>query len=348
MKEYCSYAMFKCALNYDDEYSNVIGEFKKEFGFYYSFDSKGLEKKEDVNIYIVSEAYEEEISSEEECIHSSHSRNKKYLLDGSAYTQNDASLYAQKRVERSKYYYYIASTNTKIFMDKNMKEVYISGNDIYNTLSYVVETLISIYFEYYGAVQLHGACCTWNGKGYIITGKSGKGKTTLMFNMLKKGALFHSNDRVAIVKEGEDYYAYSIPIPVNMPINMMRTLDKWKENKIVKNAEDDTKIRFLVKEFDLLFEGKMIAKTKVDNILVVNYSKEQPDYEYISDSDISKYVEVLTPYDENHPKWLPIVPSVTNDVTELFLEKMMEKVKFVKLKGTDIWSAWEKKNEDSI
>ena len=152
--------------------------------------------------------------------------------------------------------------------------------------------------------------------------------------------MFHSNDRVAVFNE-DGYVAYSIPIPVNMPINMMRTLDKWKDVELVKNAEDNSKIRFLVKDFDKLFEGNMVVKTKINSILVVNYSEGEPTYEVLRDGKISDYVEVLSPYDGNHPKWLPIYDFPNAEEVDAALEKMKESVDVISLSGNDILKALE-------
>lgn len=336
-----SYAGCHCCIGYETQFKNVVDRFTKDFSFYYQTDGIDQGANIDATICLVENAYEKEIDSEEECIHSSHSKNRKYLLNGDSYTQKDASLYACKKKEGDKLYYYIRKTNTKVLADLSQKVIKLSGTDLYNMLVYVFETILSITIEHNGGIQLHGACCTYKGKGFIITGKSGGGKTTLMFNLLKKGGAFHSNDRVAVFRENEKYVAYSIPIPVNVPINMMRTLDKWKDTELVKNAEDNSKIRFLVHEFDKLFEGNMVTRTEVDAILSVNYSEGEPMHEIMKDDGISEYVEVLSPFDENHPKWLPIYDYPDSAEVEEALKIMRESVDIIRLSGNDTLKALE-------
>lgn len=337
----CSYAKFCCGIMLETQFKDVFERFKDEFAFYYKCQKSSDVSKCDAIISIVTDAYDGIIDSDEECIHSSHSKNIKYLLNGDSYTQKDASLYACKKIIGETIYYYIKKTETKIVVDTENRTVKISGGGLYDTLVYVYETLLSISIEHNNGVQLHGACCTYNNKGYLITGKSGGGKTTLMFNLLKKGGNFHSNDRVAVFEENGTYVAYSIPIPVNMPIKMMRSLDKWKNTDIVKNAEDGSKIRFLVKDFDRLFEGNMVIKTKVDSILVVNYSDDNPSHEFIKEGKISDYIEVLSPYDDNHPKWLPIYDYPDAQKVYEALEIMKDSVEIVRLVGNDILKALE-------
>lgn len=342
MKKYqCAYAGFCCGINYEELYENIMSRFREEFAFYYQFAICKYDVKCDADIFLVENAYEGIIESEEECIHSSHSKNKKYLLNGDSYVQKDASIYACKKTQNAVIYYYIKKTNTKILVDIKKRKVLISGGDLYNILVYTYESLLSINIEHRGGIQLHGGCCIWNDKGYLITGKSGGGKTTLMFNMLKKGGRFHSNDRVAVFREKGKYIAYSIPIPVNIPINTMRSLSKWKNTDIVMNAEDDSKIRFLVKDLDLLLEGNRVVKAKIDGILVVNYSNENPSFSYIEEGKVSDYLEVLSPYDENHPKWLPIYDYPDAEKVEKELDRLRNSLKIIKLSGDDIFKAME-------
>lgn len=342
MKKYtCKYAKFCCGIFIEEQYEMLFERFRNEFKFYYECREFFDDIKCDASIYIVDDAYEGILETEKVCIHSSHSKNKKYLLNGDSYTQKDASLYANMKRDDKYIYYFMKETNTKIMADLVDRRIYISGNDLYDIFVYVYETLLSINIEYNGGIQLHGACCTWNDKGYIITGKSGGGKTTLMFNLLNRGGCFHSNDRVAIFKEDNRYVAYSIPIPVNMPINMMRTLNGWKEHELVKRAEDNTKIRFLVRDFEILFNGNMVKRAEIENVLVVDFSSCVSSYEYINNKIISDYVEVLSPYDENHPKWLPIFDYPDEKKVKKELDKMNEKVKIIKLSGNDTFKALE-------
>lgn len=339
MKYYlCSYAKFICGIVIDEKYEGVIEEFSNEYLFYYDLKESRHMEECDATIHLVENAFEGDIKSDEICIHSSHSKNKKYLLDGSFYMQKDASIFANIKKNGEKIYYYIEKSNIKIYVDLRKKEVFISGEKIYGIFQYVFETLLSISIEHNHGIQIHAACCEWKGKGYIITGKSGGGKTTLLFNMIKEGAKFHSNDRVAIFKETEGYVAYSIPIPVNVPINTLRTLGDWKNEKVVKSAENDTKIRFLVKDLEKLFGDKRIVKTKIEEFIICNYDKNKSSEVEIISENIYDNLEILSPYDENHPKWLPIFdyPDVAKVKKEV--EKMNDDIHFIRVTGKDIFT----------
>lgn len=346
MKYYiCEYAKFLCGIGVLENEENQVLRFMQEFNFYYDIQKTvNILQKCDSRIYIVDDAYEGIVDSNEECIHSSHSKNIKYLLDGSLYTQKDASVFAYVRRAGEKIFYYIKKTKTKVLVDINKKSVLISGGNLYNMFVYVYETLLSISIEHKGGIQFHGACFQWNENGYIVTGKSGGGKTTLMFNALKLGGRFHSNDRVAVYEEEDGIIAYSIPIPVNVPINIMRTLDDWKNTDLVRNAADNSKIRFMVPQFTEIFHDNMIRTVRIDKIIVVCYSDNQPSYEVIENGKLTDYLEILSPYDENHPKWLPIFHYPDEDMVENKLERLRERLIVCRISGRNTFETFLKES----
>lgn len=340
MKKFlCCYAKFKCGIIAEDNFIEIIDRFKSEFGLYYDICDINNVNGCDARIYLVDEAFENDLKSEEVRIHSSHSRNKKYLLTGKIYTQDDANIFAYHKQENQKVYYQIVNTNIKIFADTEQKNVYMSGDNIYDIFSYVFETLLSINIEYNGGIQFHAACCEFNGNGYIITGKSGSGKTSLLFDILKNGGYFHSNDRVAVFKEGEKYVAYSIPIPVNVPIKMMNTMEEWKSNDVVCNAKPGTKIRFLVNELPILLGEKIVKKIDIQNIISVDYSDDEPSFKILDNGNINDYIELLTPFDENHPKWLKLFDYPDEDDAKAAVSEMNNNIKILYVSGNDTFKA---------
>lgn len=345
MKYYtCEYAKFLCGIGVDEDREFLLEQLKKEFGFYYDIQEINDILACEARIYIIDNAFEGEIEGEKECIHSSHSRNIKILLNGSVYTQQDANIYACIKKEGEKIFYYIEKTNSKVLVNIQEKLIYISGGDIYNMLVYVFETLLSISIEHKGGIQFHGACFQWHDKGYIITGKSGGGKTTFMFNALKCGGKFHANDRVAVYVEEDEIVAYSIPIPVNVPINMMRSLEGWKDTDLVKMAEDNTKIRFMVSQLGEIFHNNMLHTTKIHKIIVVDYSENMPEYSVISDGKIKDYLEILSPYDENHPKWLPIFDYPDAEMVDKRVDEIRERLAICKVSGRNTFETFMKEN----
>lgn len=335
----CCYAGFHCKITLQDGTDEIIQQLKQDFDFYYDIKPVRQEASYHAEIVIAKEAFEGMVEGETVCIHSSHSRNKKYLLDGSMYTQEDASIYARKKVEGEDIYYYIEETYTKVKMLNQQKQVIVSGGNLYETLVYIYESLLNLYIESAGGILLHGACCKWGDKGCIISGKSGGGKTSLLFAMLEENGLFHSNDRVALFRKGDKVIAYSIPIPVNAPIKVMRKMEEWKDTKLVKQAEDDTKIRFRVSELNRLFHENMVKELEITDIINVRYNDLQPGYEMIQKNKLFDYVDLLSPYDENHPKWLPLFEYPDNKEVETRLDEIGKQTETYCVYGNDTFSA---------
>lgn len=343
MKYYlCRYAKFSCGIGVVENRECIIKRFYNEFWFYYNLQGMDGIKYCDAKVFIVEQAFDGIINDKEECIHSSHSKNKKILLNGDLYTQNDAKIYAFVKKEEEKIFYYLKKTKTKVMVNIRERAVYVSGEDLYNTFVYVFESLLCIGIEHKGGILFHGACIQWNKKGYIITGKSGAGKTTFLFNALKCGGIFHSNDRVAVYLEENRIEAYSIPIPVNVPIAVMRSLNEWKDTKLIKNAEDNTKIRFMVSQLEQIFHNNMVSFTEISEIVLVDYSENRSEYTNLRGKKIRDYLEVLSPYDENHPKWLPIFEFPNIEMIDKKLEELGERIIICKISGKDTFGTFKK------
>ena len=89
-------------------------------------------------------------------------------------------MWAERKENSDTIYYYIKKKAIKVMLQKEQRKVYISGDKLYDMFVYVYESLLTVCIEYKGGIHLHAACCKWQDKGYIITGKSGGGKTTLL------------------------------------------------------------------------------------------------------------------------------------------------------------------------
>jgi hypothetical protein len=350
----CSYAGFRCLIEVSEEAMNDIMRFKNDFANYYLLEKLQEiipgKKNYDVSIKILkksnnilSTTFTDRIK-----IHSSHSKNIKYLLDGSIHTQRDAERYAFVNDHSETFEYLIDGSNTLIKVNKKEKHIDIIGDNIYHDLVYIYETLFNSFVESKGSIALHAASCSLNDKGIVICGESGSGKTTLLFDLIFKfGAKFHSNDRLIVLNDdiyNSKLFSYSVPIPVNVPIRTMRNLEAWKNAEVVKKAETDTKIRFKVSELPLLFSNEIKSKIAIDYILSVKFTMANPGIEEISIQEIINEMEILTPYDECHPKWLPIFQNenLKKDEVEKKVLKWGEKVKFLRVSGNDLISAFRK------
>jgi len=58
-------------------------------------------------------------------------------------------------------------------------------------------------------MQLHASCIAFDGKGVLIKGRSGSGKSSLALNLISLGAALVSDDRTNIRVENDWPYAYA-------------------------------------------------------------------------------------------------------------------------------------------
>jgi len=338
----CSYSKFNCKISYQIDTKYLLDNFINDFGIYYNFIfSQPIPYSVEINLHNSNKEIDfknEFLDGEYKLIHSSHSKNKKYLLDGKIHTQKDANKYAMFIEIGDKRIYNIKESNSLIVINGYRIDIY--GENIYDDFIYIFETLLNTYFESIGGIALHAASCTLNGSGIIICGKSGAGKTSLLFDLInKKKALFHSNDRV-IVYEENSLLACGIPIPVNVPLKAMKTFSRWSENEIVKYAENDSKIRFKVNEIPLLFDNIEKEDTVLKTVFIPNYNSSQPNIKQISAITAMEYLELLTPIDECHPNWLNIFKNY-NDVNSYrsILLKWLDQINIYIVSGNSLIDA---------
>ena len=87
-----------------------------------------------------------------------------------------------------------------------------TGSEI-NPLSYPLDGLI-LYFltSLKGDIMIHGSGVTCDGKGWVFTGKSGSGKTTMARIFDRSGDRVVHDDRLILVKEGARWKMHSTPV----------------------------------------------------------------------------------------------------------------------------------------
>ncbi len=92
-------------------------------------------------------------------------------------------------------YYYIENGN-HIMIEKD-------GNDTeYTIMTFLTGLALALLFTQKGYVPLHGSVIDYKGKGCLISGNSGSGKSSTAFELLKRGAIFVADD-VAMVNSSD-------------------------------------------------------------------------------------------------------------------------------------------------
>lgn len=107
-------------------------------------------------------------------------------------------------------------------------------------LSYPLDGLILYYLTVIsGDVMIHASGVSHNGSGYLFSGISGRGKTTMARLWDKHGAAVIHDDRLILRKTSDGYDMYNTPvylddIPRKSPLNRIFVIDHGLENRIIK------------------------------------------------------------------------------------------------------------------
>jgi hypothetical protein len=335
--------MFICKLNHPDNEDTIVRRFINDFESYYRFSDEPSDYVAEISLYQhdMKDIYDAKLDNcDFQLIHNSHSANIKYLLDGSIHTQKNAEKYAKTyQYNEHKKIVFVKDSQSVILIDGTKIEIH--GENIYADFVYVFETLLNTYMESIGGIALHAASCSVNDQAIVVCGKSGSGKTSLLFDLIyEKGALFHSNDRIIIYKNDANIFICGIPIPVNVPIKTMKKNSHWTNNEIVSQAEENSKIRFNVNEISKLFNIYENRDLKLDKVFISNYSDCNPKIVKLLPVEAINYLEVLSPYDECHPNWLGVfkAPYNENDCNN-FLLSYLEGIDLYRAEGTDLISS---------
>ena len=97
---------------------------------------------------------------------------------------------------------------------------------------------------------------------------------------------------------------------------------------------------------DQIFGKNITNAIRIDHIIAVNYSKEEPSYEVINKKNFLDYLDVLSPYDENHPKWLPFFDYPDKKAVSKKICSMGERIAISLIKGRDTFKTFEKNFSD--
>ena len=205
--------------------------------------------------------------------------------------------------------YFLVDTEEYICIktnDLNYKILVGENND--TSLNWIVRIIRELYLrekedkEY---AFMHGTGLKVNNKGILILGTSGSGKTTLAVKLLEiKGKkAFLSNDRVFINEDGNmDYFPQAVTYAMGTVKNNEH-LDKYfRETKILEkrkkmdyenvayNIDCNTPLSDVASIFQ---DTKMLARTRIDAIIIPQFIKEIKKAEVIdmSNTEMKKILE---------------------------------------------------------
>jgi len=150
-------------------------------------------------------------------------------------------------------------------------------------------------------IILHSACISWKGRGYLFSGVSGAGKSTISEIWRKaKEAEVLTDERVLIREFNNDLWAFGTPwhgtseIHKNMgvPIGKIFFIKHGGKNKAVAISKTDAANRLMVRCFPTFWnrEGMQFA---VDFCSKVAETMESYELEFVNDMSVVEYVKKL-------------------------------------------------------
>lgn len=135
------------------------------------------------------------------------------------------------------------SSVLKFSLDSREWDLWIEGSgNSADPLEYPLDGLILYYLTVInGDILLHASGVNYKGKGYIFSGVSGNGKTTMAMIWDKAGAKVIHDDRLAIRADGENFKLYNTPVydndePRFSRLNSIYIIDHGKVNRSVQVA----------------------------------------------------------------------------------------------------------------
>jgi hypothetical protein len=113
------------------------------------------------------------------------------------------------------------------------------GVDNADPLEYPLDGLILYYLSVInGDIMIHASGVSHAGKGYLFSGVSGRGKTTMARLWDNAGAKVVHDDRLIIKRTGDKYMMFNTPVYVNdtptgSPLTRIFLIEHGKENKMI-------------------------------------------------------------------------------------------------------------------
>ena len=145
------------------------------------------------------------------------------------YIQTDFPFSSEKR-----------SGTLRFSLDNKIWELFITGNGpTVDPMDYPLDGLILYYLTaIHGDIMIHASGVSFEGKGYIFSGVSGKGKTTMTELWDKHGARIIHDDRLIIRKTLTGFSMYNTPVyrndePRESTLDIIFIIDHGTENELI-------------------------------------------------------------------------------------------------------------------
>ncbi len=156
----------------------------------------------------------------------------------SVYSTDSGSIYLTARYIRSAV---PSSALLSFSLSSDVWDLWIEGGNFpADPLGYPVDSLLLYYLTVvHGDIMIHASGINYNGKGYIFSGVSGKGKSTMASLWSSAGAKVIHDDRLIIRKTGRGYTFHNTPVydsdcPAASCLNAVFLLEHGRGNRLVR------------------------------------------------------------------------------------------------------------------
>lgn len=218
-------------------------------------------------------------------MHGGGSSAKKYFTDKTLFNRKSQERFCYVLAESTLQAIYIRE-QTVIQSIAGQYFIFYSVNIPEMLVSDLVENFLLFQAREHNWIMAHAAGWIHNGTASLIIGNSGMGKTTTLFDHIRQGDSFFSNDRVFLRRHQGRFEARSFPLPVNIGCGTIRAL-----NLKVSHFDfpDDYKIRLTPHEIAEIFNVDFMNWYPVSEVLTKNSAELQEN--------------IYWDEDENHPFW---------------------------------------------
>lgn len=259
---------------------------------------------------------------------------------------------------------HLLNTNTIFMMNKELHLIYVFNDSIDFLMEdtfHAIRSLLPRVGENNNYSIFHSAGLIFKGKGVMVVGESGKGKTTTFLDLLKSGGTPLSNDRVMINSNFKDHLVMDTwPSFINTSIG---TINKFPELHHLYDTSEihdlhelwnsKKKIPIEPSDFKRLFNKEFTISHKIDLILFPELSPKtiKSSLESISKNDMKNLLleSCYSPDDPAYFNWHNMIDLMRDDLKEnssKIINTLLESVPAYKLcGGVDLTSAISKLSE---
>jgi hypothetical protein len=140
-------------------------------------------------------------------------------------------------------------------------------NAAIDPFEYPLDGLILYYLTViHNDIMIHASGVSYAGKGFLFSGVSGKGKSTMAGLWNDMGAKVIHDDRLIIRKTADGYKMFNTPVydndyPLNSPLDRIYIIEHGAENKLIQLKEASAVSQVLANCIQHAWDAGIVART---------------------------------------------------------------------------------------